>query len=345
MEVLRDRKKMGLVYHRLLLVMSICDVILSSLLFLSSWPIPSGTPNVYGAIGNTATCSAQGFFIQIAAVSQLYNAYLAIYFLLIIRYSWSETQIKKLEPYVHGFSFLFAFGTASAGLALKLFNSANTWCWIAPFPVGCNDGRRLGAITCERGRDAWIYRFVFYYVWLWLAIATVTVAMFLVFWTVHKNTKKMRRYASLGQYAQKKRRDVAWQSFWYVCAFYFTNLFNTMLRLMQHANYAVPFSVVLLLVIFAPMQGGWNLLIYLRPRYLKYKEKNPDWKIADILKRSMQRALSGSSSNDDEEDDDDYRLGAAIIDEAGQTASFSKHVEKLSITLKELQDESQRNTA
>lgn len=283
-EIIRDKRKLGLVYHRLLLVMSIGDVVLSIGFFLSTWPIPIGTPDIYGAAGTTATCTAQGFFQQVAIVSQIYNAYLAIYFVLTIRYSWTEARLQKLEPYVHGFYLAFAFGTASAGLALNLFNSANLWCWIAPYPTGCT-----ATNTCERGANAWIYRMAFWYVWLWLSLLTVTVAMCLVFWTVHQSTKQMSQYAGGGTSASKNRNNVAWQAFWYICSFYVTSLFNTILRLMQRIQQPVPFVLLLLMVIFHPMQGGWNLLIYMRPRYLRYREQNPDWTIS--------RALIASSSN------------------------------------------------
>ena len=36
-----------------------------------------------------------------------------------------------------------------------------------------------------------------------------------------------------------------------------------------HSSYAVS----LLIVTFSPMQGFWNALIYIRPRYLRYRKK------------------------------------------------------------------------
>jgi len=42
-EVLRDKKKQAMVYHRLLLGLSIFDVIISFAWFLSTWPVPAET--------------------------------------------------------------------------------------------------------------------------------------------------------------------------------------------------------------------------------------------------------------------------------------------------------------
>ena len=57
--VLRDKKRRGLTYHRLLCGMSISDMVGSFMCFLSTWPIPKG--EAYLASGTVQTCAAQGF--------------------------------------------------------------------------------------------------------------------------------------------------------------------------------------------------------------------------------------------------------------------------------------------
>ena len=39
-------------YHRLVLGMSLCDILASIAHFCTTWPIPRGTQGVYGAVGN-----------------------------------------------------------------------------------------------------------------------------------------------------------------------------------------------------------------------------------------------------------------------------------------------------
>lgn len=53
-------------------MLSIYDAIGSFSLGLSTWPIPRGTEGVYGAVGNTQTCTAQGFFNQVIGIISLY---------------------------------------------------------------------------------------------------------------------------------------------------------------------------------------------------------------------------------------------------------------------------------
>jgi hypothetical protein len=63
-EVATHKVKRQQVYHRILLAMSIYDILESMWNFASTWPIPEGTENIHNPLGNTATCTAQGFFLQ-----------------------------------------------------------------------------------------------------------------------------------------------------------------------------------------------------------------------------------------------------------------------------------------
>jgi hypothetical protein len=70
-----------------MLGMSIFDVVSAISWGLSTAPIPVynkyGDPTLmYGAIGDTASCKAQGFFIQLSFTSIFYNVTLSTYYLL-----------------------------------------------------------------------------------------------------------------------------------------------------------------------------------------------------------------------------------------------------------------------
>lgn len=121
-EVLTEREKRHSVYHRLLCAMSIYDVLESVWNFCSTWPIPAGPLGIWGASGNTQTCTAQGFFLQLGLAIPMYNASLSIYYLLVIRYNVPDDKLwKRVEPTMHAASFLFAGGTAFAAIGLKLY--------------------------------------------------------------------------------------------------------------------------------------------------------------------------------------------------------------------------------
>jgi len=169
--VIRDKKKRSRTYHRLLFGISCVDISSSFWLGLSTWPIPSET-GIFGAVGNQKTCALQGFFTQFGITSSFYNASLSLYYLLVIRYSWTDTSIRRIEPFLHGVPLFWGLATAIAGLPLTLFNSANLWCWIAEYPAA------------GRGKNADIFRWAFFYAPLWLMILIVTANCALVWWNV-----------------------------------------------------------------------------------------------------------------------------------------------------------------
>lgn len=287
-EVVRDRTKRKKIYHRLLLVFSSFDCITSVALGLSTWPIPKGTEGVYAARGTTATCTAQGFFLQLSIISPIYNALLAFYFLLLIRNGVAEhTIVGRYEPYMHACALTFALGLAFAGLGLKLYNSANLWCWIAPYPSDCQGSRgQSGNIECERGFNAWIYRWVFFYAPLWFTIVVVSLFMGMIWYTVRQyelrsagnDTESRRRF--------EKSRKVTVQALSYVVAFYITWIFGTINRLLQLFTGESYFPLMLLHSIFTPAQGFLNFLVYFRPKMCRKRKETRESQNSSLVSYS-----------------------------------------------------------
>jgi hypothetical protein len=163
--------------HRLLAGMSVCDLMASAAMSLTSWPIPKDFLLIKWNVGNQATCTAQGFFSQMALGTNAYNCCLAIYYLLTIRQGWSDEKIsKRTEPIMHIVSFGFALGTGVSGLGLSLFNPRGVQCWIAPVPRGCIESCKAHQLElptnpnpCRRGDNAHLYNMAFLYAPVWLS--------------------------------------------------------------------------------------------------------------------------------------------------------------------------------
>lgn len=299
-------KKLRAVYHRLLLGMSVSDLCSSVAMALSTWPIPKGT-SVYAASGTQGTCTAQGFFVQMGTAAPLYNGFLAVYYLLTVRYNWSRTHGRMItwERRFHVFAWILTVGMAFAAMGLEQYNSANLWCWIAPLPNDCVNSSKSpdGSTTCTRGNNAYIYRIAFYFIWLWTSLIVVTFAMCLVVHTVWAKAQASRKYdarAELRRNIAQRLRDsvkataatmrhsrksaqeknisrVATQASLYVGAFFLTAIFPSIVRMFQAkwncTSEFYPLSI--LTVTFYPLQGFWNFFIYVRPRYLKYRKDHP----------------------------------------------------------------------
>lgn len=258
-------------HNRLLVGMSCCDFVVSSWFFLTTWPIPRGTPGIYGAVGTQASCEAQGFFSQFSIAVVMYNASLSVYYFVKIRKHWSDTFIKRrVEPFLHLWAWLFGLATSTAALVLDLYNNDSWECWIAPNPPTCQESwKHDGESTCVRGDNASLFRWVFYYAPLWTAITVVTVLMILVYRAVRSAERGVERYADgscSNSNSRKYSKRVATQGYWYCGAFYLTWLFPTITRLTQLFG-KTPYPLILITAMFVPIQGFFNCLVFIHPRW------------------------------------------------------------------------------
>jgi len=249
-------------YSRIILCISIFDFLSSASLGLSTWPIPRGTDGVYGAVGTTQSCTAQGFFGQLFIGSLFYNMMLAIYYLLIGKYKFSEEEItRRYEPWMHLSAITFTVAVAVAGLPLRWYNNANLRCGHAPQN---SDGEPNTSI------------YIIPAIILVLIIAVVTISMIKLTISIRKEEKEfveLKRndgsnserflYASVNL---QRSRKMFFQAVFYLGAFYLTwwaPIANIFVLVISGKSY---FFLMLAVVTFAPLQGFFNFLV----RVLKY---------------------------------------------------------------------------
>jgi hypothetical protein len=295
------RPKIASTYHRLLMGLSVCDILMSVGLFTSTWAMPHDTENVWGAHGTVATCEAIGVLEQAGVAAVLYNASLSTYYLLRIRFGWHPFQLNRIEVWLHLAPLLFGLTTMMAGIPLTLYNSGIFDCWIAPFPQGCSESWRnpdqtaQDYIPCERGDNASLYQWGFDIIPKWTSILVVTVNMFLTHRGLVLQERTARKYSFVAastttqsapnshgscatttptrastrttQRTTLARRH-ARQSYLYVGALYITYIPVVITRLTQLLSGTVYYEMLLTISITIPLQGFWNLMVYLRPRYL-----------------------------------------------------------------------------
>lgn len=133
-KVLADHQKRRKTYHRLVLLMSLCDFVSSFSYFLSTWPIRQGvnegwkSPYHFQAVGNAATCAAQGFGIQFGVTTAFFNIMLALHYLRVIKYNYTEADIQQKEPYMWGVALALGLGLSVPGLFLQMYNNSNLDC-------------------------------------------------------------------------------------------------------------------------------------------------------------------------------------------------------------------------
>jgi hypothetical protein len=206
--------------HRILAGMSACDILSSSALFLTSWPVPEDLPFGLWNVGNKQTCSAQGFFIHLGIGTVIYNACLALYYLLVIRHGWKNEYIaKRVEPWMHFVAVGFALSTGVASLKLNIFNPIGFGyvCTISAYPRFCTQSfENKGPTNCIRGDNAPVYMVFFWLGPACCVILFLAVSLFLVYWkirTIESNNSRL--------HGQLQHR-FALQSFLYVAAMFTT---------------------------------------------------------------------------------------------------------------------------
>ena len=129
-----NRKK---TQQRLVLGISVANFAVSIVWIFTNFFMPPESGALY-AMGNKATCEAQGFLVQFfLPVGIFYMCALQLRYLLVIKYGWKEWRIRKIEKWFHLVPILFGAVTAVAALVLNQYNPANWDCWIAPLPEDC----------------------------------------------------------------------------------------------------------------------------------------------------------------------------------------------------------------
>jgi hypothetical protein len=183
-------------YHRMLLGITLLDTLSAIGALGGSFVVPASTGVVFGH-GTTATCSAQGFFLQTGAALPVYTACLNTFFMLKIRYNIHDTIIcRRYEPWLHGIPIVIALSTASIGAALKLFNPMNIpemGCWIAHYPLGC---RSKG--NCTRGYKLGerhdVYVWVLTFGWFWVSFLVVVCTSVLIYTAIRGQERRNALY-------------------------------------------------------------------------------------------------------------------------------------------------------
>lgn len=210
-DVMRMPAPLRQLYHRLLLGMSLFDCLANSAFFLTTWPIPPEVYPTYGASGTQQTCTAQGYFAQLAIATVLYRGCLATYYFLVIRMGWREGVFDqfKLGYLFHGLPILFGVGTASIAAAMGLINPIGWDCWIGALPLGCEESwQHGGETTCTRGDNATLFQWLFFYAPLWITILLAATLMMSIVCFFRKQERKNARWTQFAPSTTRRARGL-----------------------------------------------------------------------------------------------------------------------------------------
>jgi len=239
-------------YHRLLLNISIADVLSSSVVhIIGSWMMPAGTAPL--SRGNLDTCDAQGFVVQIILITIPYlNASLSTYYNLIIRYNWSDSQIAKVEKNLHIIPWLLGVLFSIIVLVAKQIVPGTWGCWFGntQYPPDCDSVE-----TCVRG---WNSSYYFWPIFVIILLGPLYVAgsMYLVYSSTRKMERLMTRYSvNASQNSSQRSRKVMEQSLLFSAALLITLAFPLVEIVIAELGKPIPIWIHVLFALTNPLQG------------------------------------------------------------------------------------------
>jgi hypothetical protein len=140
------RKIYSNIYHRLLFTVSCVDV-MSTVVGIFGPFLMNAKTGYKLSHGNQATCTFVGFITMFNVVSKaFYTLYIALYFMLSVRYNWTDAQVMRYEALAYVIAFIVPMSYGVAGFINEAFNPNEfRFCTIAKHPIGCVDDE------CTRG--------------------------------------------------------------------------------------------------------------------------------------------------------------------------------------------------
>ena len=198
-------------FERLMLGMSLTDLIASATMVWGPWAIPQSAAayDVSFAKGTYRSCEVSGFFLTFWFGTMIYMAVLCLYYVAVICYQKKDAWTRRwIEPWAHvlGFGYPVIFGAFA--FATEIFNPIQILpgiCTVTSYPFGCT---YVDGLECTRGTNVSAMD-ITYYVnvgMLGLVWITIVVSMGLIITTVRRTEQRLARYASgLEDYRRTQR--------------------------------------------------------------------------------------------------------------------------------------------
>eukprot|EP00980_Cylindrotheca_fusiformis_P028521 scaffold22607_cov123-Cylindrotheca_fusiformis.AAC.18 len=272
----RRSEKMGILFNRLLLSISIFDIISSITMLLGSWPMQSSPPGDYegnisqawwdanfpGAAGNRTTCTIQGFFLHLGvAGSTFFTGSVAVQALLVVRYAWTNQQMRKAE---------IAFNIVGIGIPLitgiwaavtdRINNMTVGFCWITMVPEQCED--KMGGPLFDEYCDNTVlvenglgYQIGLAVAWVFLTLVVIAFSMMSLFCFVRKRENQAARWSLTSRHGQQQKKILV-RATMYITG-YVGIWIPTFISLLGDSVVQITLVAALL-----PLQGFLNALIY-----------------------------------------------------------------------------------
>jgi hypothetical protein len=276
--------------------MSIFDIMASVSMALTSLPMPSDDELRFAGpmLGNKVTCQIQGYFVILGVVcgGSLYMC-LIWYFVCKMKFKVTSDKMSKIiEPVFILYSVASGFLVSNFNLSRDFIHSTprNSFCVFGPEHSGC-DNRTIDEeyLVCDpdeyKKLDAAIHLSIYL---MGFNIIMAVFAAIIIIWTIlQRNISSDAQASSISEQSDGVEADdeinltelcqsrvLVTQALMYIFACLITYL-STLLSLIFKFDASGIDAMMVLKSIFFPMQGFWNLLIFLYDKAWLVRHNGP----------------------------------------------------------------------
>jgi hypothetical protein len=329
-------------YKRILFGLSSCDIVASLTYAIQPFFIPANSRR-YWAIGNDTSCTILGALTQFAFSAVWYNGFLSYYYLATIRFKMdSKVFANRYEQPMHFLALGFNLLTAVSGAFFHHYGEASigAGCWVVS---RCLNGH------CITWPNGWVFA-GFPTIFMFVSIVVNNCIIY-----CHVRGQSRRRSSSYpGKVLQEdiKVQSVATQALGYVGSFFLCYTSCFVIKGIESfggrsSAEAGLYPLMMMTSIVLPLQGFFNMVVYCRPSYIKFRSRFPresrGWAIrhallATDLSPFQQHGLVNASSM---ESGSQTSIGTGGMDSSsfvdwnnsGRLTSSKRHVGKISSIL------------
>uniref|UniRef100_A0A7S4T168 G-protein coupled receptors family 1 profile domain-containing protein n=1 Tax=Ditylum brightwellii TaxID=49249 RepID=A0A7S4T168_9STRA len=258
--VCRSKKNRTNIQQRILAAMSVSDVVVTCMfltghLWATHYPeLPSTS-----GIGNKTSCMINGVIAwAFVFVSMSYNGSLAFYYLLFIKFNWSQQKLKKVEKWLH----FYPFVNGLISIIVDMVQSSGTTI-VLPWGI-C-----LPVVTAS----AWKY--------ISSSMAFIVLlnilCLVMIYYHVRKTEKRSSVWASHRSLSTlNKTKLVSKQCLLFFMVLALPWTFVVISALSNHIFQRYIFVIEFLSYFFIPTSGFLNCIVYFRMRYFRLRIEHPD---------------------------------------------------------------------
>jgi len=265
-EIAQNRSRFMTPYDRIILGLSTCDIMATITYAIDQFLLPSesGKWSVW-TFGSPTTCQAVGFLTQLAPLWAIwYNCILSYYFLLrVLSQKKRIFFVQKYELWMHLSGLYFPI-TAIIGYFGNWYE-VGSGCWISDPTIK----------------------------WIVAGIPTLFTYLSLIFnnMVIYAVLRKSLRSSEPAQ--KRLMREATTLMFLYVGCFFVTISPQLVLHILEdffdytNNDYGNIYPLLVLSAMTMPLQGFFNVFIYIKPAYTRFRAADPNKSIYFVLRQAL----------------------------------------------------------